>query len=72
MTTGTHSKREAHFHALEEARDAVVRLETLKLFLTPQDEETLGILMDKKLMTHLGESLAEAKKGKLTSLKGIL
>lgn len=61
-----------HLQALEQAREAVVRLETLKAFLTPEDKETLSILIDKKLMALLGKSLTEAKKGKLVPLKSIL
>ena len=53
-----------HFRALEKAREAVIKLETLKPFLTSQDEETLAILMDKKLMTSLEKSLKEADEGK--------
>lgn len=68
--TKTVSKRPAaRFRALEEAREAVVKLRTLKPFLLPQDEETLAILIDEQLMAQLDQSLQEATEGKLEPLK---
>lgn len=60
------------FRALEEAREAVLKLSTLKPLLTPQDEETLALLMDKKLMIQLEKSLGQAEAGKLEPLHNIL
>ena len=62
----------SRFQALEEAREAVVKLTTLKPFLSPEDEETLAVLMDKQLMTGLARSLEEIRKGKLEPLENIL
>lgn len=61
-----------HFRALEEAREAVLKLSTLKPLLTSQDEETLALLMDKELMAQLEKSLGEAEAGKLEPLHNIL
>ena len=58
--------------ALEEAREAVVKIKTLKPLLSPKDEETLAILMDKELMSHLDISLKEAKEGKIEPLENVL
>lgn len=58
--------------ALEEAHKAVTKLETLKAFLTPSDEETLSILIDNKLMRNLSKSLREAEEGKTEPLENIL
>ena len=58
--------------ALEEAREAVVKIKTLKPLLSPMDEETLVTLMDKELMSHLDKSLKEAARGQLEPLKNIL
>lgn len=63
---------DTHFGILDEAREAVIKLRTLKPFLTPRDEETLELLMDKELMTHLAKSLKEAKEGKIEPLEDIL
>lgn len=60
------------FRVLEDAREAIYRLRTLKSLLTPQDEETLAILMDKELMTHLEKSLQEEARGKREPLRNIL
>lgn len=76
MNTATKSKINSHFplrlKIFEEAREAITKLKTLKPFLTPQDEETLSILMDTKLLNHLDESLKETSEGKLEPLKNIL
>jgi len=58
--------------ALEEAREAVVKIKTLKPLLSSKDEETLAILMDKELMSHLNKSLKEAEEGKIEPLGNIL
>ena len=58
--------------AFEEAREAVVKIKTLKPLLSPKDTETLTVLMDKELISHLGRSLNEAKEGKVEPLENIL
>ena len=58
--------------AFEQARESVVRLFTLKPFLASADEETLSILMDKKLVGDLHRSLSDSNSGKVSSLRGIL
>ncbi len=69
-------KREAtaslSFRALEEAKNAVVTLRALKPMLSRQDEETLSLMIDKKLMGSLEKSLREAHTGKLEPLSLIL
>lgn len=62
----------AQFRVLEEAREAVYRLRALQPLLTPQDEETLAILMDKELTRHLEKSLQEEANGDLEPLENIL
>ena len=57
--------------AFEEAREAVVKIKTLKPLLSPKDTETLTVLMDKELISHLGRSLNEAKEGKVEPLENI-
>lgn len=57
---------------MEEARDAVIKLKTLQPLLSPEDEETISILMDKQLTDQLTQSLKEAEKGKLEPLSSIL
>lgn len=61
-----------HLRAFEEAHDAIVRLGTLKKFLTSADEETLAILADKKLLSELEESLSDERDGKVYPLASIL
>ncbi len=76
MDTALKSKIESQIplriRIFEEAQEAINKLKILKPLLTPQDEETLSILMDKKLLNHLDESLKEANEGKLEPLKNIL
>jgi hypothetical protein len=60
------------FRILEEAREAVTKLSTLKPFLSPQDKETLVVLMDKELTAHLEKSLTEVDEGKFEPLENIL
>lgn len=59
------------FRVLEEAREAVYRLRALRPLLTPEDEETLTILMDKELIRHLEKSLREEANGDLEPLGNI-
>lgn len=65
-------KKTAVFKPLEEAREAVFKLNFLKQYLTPQDEETLEILMDKKIMAHIEKSVIEAKNEQFEPLSNIL
>jgi hypothetical protein len=58
--------------AFEEARESITRLFTLRQFLAPADEETLSILMDKKLVGDLQKSLSDTKLRKVSSLRSIL
>ena len=58
--------------AFEEAREAVIKIKTLKPLLSPKEEESLAILMDKELMSHLHKSLEEARAGKIEPLENIL
>jgi predicted lipid-binding transport protein (Tim44 family) len=62
----------SRFRALEEARDAVTKLQTLRPLLSRADEETLAILIDRQLLDHLDKSLAEAARGKTEPLSRIL
>lgn len=74
-TTSTRKKRnvpELRFRVLEEAREAVTKLRTLRTLLSPQDTETLAILMDRDLMDHLDKSTREATVGKIEPLARIL
>lgn len=73
IRTGKHLLRTpVQFRVLEEAREAVYRLRALRPLLTPQDEETLAILMDKELTRHLEKSLREEADGDLEPLENIL
>lgn len=58
--------------AFESAREAVTKLETLRPLLSRADEETIAILMDKKLLQHLDQSVCEARAGKLAPLARIV
>mgnify|MGYP001569597465 CR=1 FL=1 len=58
--------------AFEEARESIARLSALKPFLAPADEETLSILMDKKLIGDLRRSLSDGQAGKVSPLRTIL
>ncbi len=60
------------FVVFEEARETVVRLSTLQKFLSPADEESLALLMDKKFMKHIEQSLDDVKKGKVEALSSVL
>ena len=58
--------------AFEDARESVTRLSALKPFLTSSDEETLSILMDKKLIGDLRKSLSDSHAGKVFPLHSVL
>lgn len=62
----------SNFRILEEAHEAITKLKALSSLLTSQDQETLALLMDKKLMQQLEQSADEAKQGKLEPLESIL
>ena len=64
MTTKT-TKKPISPLALEEAKDAVTKLKSIKPFLTPADEETLGILIDKELE----QSLQKFDRGKTWKIR---
>ena len=66
------AKEQSRVLLFEEAREAVMKLKTLKPFLSSRDEETLSVLMDQELVSHLKKSLKEASAGKLQPLKNIL
>ena len=73
MSTITKTKKKSvNSLVLEEAKDAVVKLKSIKPFLTRADEETLGILIDKELMKTLSKSLDEAGRGEYKPLKSVL
>jgi len=63
---------EVHFRVFEKAREAAVTLLALKDVLTAAELETLEILLDKKSLDQISESLEEAKQGKLEPLETIL
>ena len=76
-TTKTHSSGSlqnavVRSRVLEDAREAIYRLRTLRPLLTPGDAETLAILMERELMIHLGKSLQEEASGKMEPLRNIL
>ncbi len=58
--------------AFERAKNAVFVLRETCASLSSQEEETLGILMDKELMSQLNASLREAKIGNTEPLENIL
>lgn len=71
MSTTKH-KSISTLGVFEEARETVVRLSTLQKFLSPADEESLALLMDKKFMKHFEQSLDDVKKGKIEPLSSVL
>ena len=56
----------------ERARNAVLTLQDSRGALSPQDEETLSMLMDERLMGELDTSLREAREGRVEPLESIL
>jgi DNA replication protein DnaD len=56
----------------EEAREAIIKLETLSRVLTPAELETLEILFDKHATAIITTSLQEAQRGKIESITKIL
>ena len=49
-----------NLRAFEDAREAVIKLETLSRLLTPAELETLAILFDKRATALIAKSLVEA------------
>ena len=56
----------------EEAREAIIKLETLSRVLTPAELETLEILFDKHATAIIATSLQEAQLGKIESITKLL
>jgi DNA replication protein DnaD len=56
----------------EEAREAVIKLETLSRLLTPAELETLEILFDKNATGLIAESLQEAAEKRYEPIAKIL
>lgn len=72
MTIQTAEKTKTNIKAFEEAREAVIKLETLSRLLTSSDLETLEILLDKKMLNLLSKSLKDAQERKFEPIKKIL
>jgi len=72
MTSKIKLSTDINLKAFEDAREAVIKLETLSRLLTPADLETLEILLDKKTVNLLSKSLKEAEKGKIAPIKSCL
>lgn len=62
----------ARLQVFEKAREATLTLLALKDILTSSELETLEILLDKKSLNQISESLQEAKKGELEPIESIL
>lgn len=60
------------FQVFEKAREATLTLLALRDILTPSELETLEILVDKKSLNQLSESLKEEKRGELEPIENIL
>jgi hypothetical protein len=56
----------------EEAREAIIKLETLSRILTPGELETLELLFDKNATRLISRSLQEAERGKYEPINKIL
>jgi len=69
MTSKIKLSTDINLKAFEDAREAVIKLETLSRLLTPADLETLEILLDKKTVNLLSKSLKEAGRGKIKPIK---
>ena len=72
MATAIKNRTKTDIKAFEEAREALIKLETLSKLLTPTDLETLEILLDKNAINIISKSLKEAEAGKLEPIKKIL
>lgn len=56
----------------EEAREAIIKLETLSRVLTPGELETLEILFDKQATALIAKSLQEAEERNIEPIVEIL
>jgi len=56
----------------EEAREAIIKLETLSRILNPAELETLEILFDKHATAIIAKSLAEGERGKYEPIHSML
>jgi hypothetical protein len=56
----------------EEAREAIIKLETLSRVLTPGELETLELLFDKNATGLISRSLQETERGKYGPISKIL
>ena len=56
----------------EEAREAIIKLETLSRVLTPSELETLEILFDRHVTALIAKSLQEAEQGRYEAIGKIL
>lgn len=56
----------------EEAREAIIKLETLTRVLTPGELETLEILFDKRATALIAASLQDARGGNYGRIEAIL
>jgi len=72
MTKVKLQEKPSHSLAFKEAREAVVKIKTLRPFLSSKDVEAIAILMDSALVDHLNKSLKEAKEGRVEPLENIL
>jgi len=57
--------------AFEDARDALIKLETLVHVLSPSEVETLEILLDREAMEIIGQGIEEAERGELIPIEQI-
>ena len=67
-----HTRGDNSVSALESAEEAIITLKTLARLLSPEDRETLLMLMDSELMSDLDASLIEAADGKYEPIESIL
>ena len=72
MVAKTVTQTKPNIKAFEEAREAVIKLETLSKILTSAELETLEILLDTKSVALLSESVTDARNGKLEPIEKIL
>jgi DNA replication protein DnaD len=61
-----------NLRVFEDAREVVIKLETLSRLLTPVELETLEILFDKRATALIAKSLKEAEQRDLQPISKIL
>ena len=61
-----------NLRVFEDAREAVIKLETLSRLLTPVELETLAILFDKRATALIAKSLEQAEPRDLLPISKIL